>query len=140
MSTIIAMPLADGQLSAHFGHAPAFAFVTIDESERIIACEQRDAPEHHPGSIPRWLHDAGADIVLAGGMGARAVASLQRFGLRTVLGVPSLPPEEAVTRFLTGVFDDGQDEHVCRCGGHEHEHEHEHGHGHGHGDCHCHEH
>ena len=31
-------------------------------------------PPHEPGVLPGWLHHLGADVIIAGGMGQRAIS------------------------------------------------------------------
>ena len=46
----IAVPIANGVLSMHFGHCEAFAIVNVDaESKTIVETEKAAAPPHEPG-------------------------------------------------------------------------------------------
>ena len=69
----IAIPTAGGRLALHFGHCEQFALVEVDsESGAIVHTETLQAPPHEPGALPRYLHENGADVIIAGGMGRRA--------------------------------------------------------------------
>ena len=109
-------------ISQHFGRAPFYVVVTVEE-KKIINKETRDKAGHHtfaahhadvkPGE--RHGYDAGAQVrhanmmttisdcqvVLAGGMGWGAYESLKSQGIETVVtDVKDI--EEAVQRYLDG--------------------------------------
>jgi len=108
----IAIPLADGRLAMHFGHCQQFAFVDVDEATRQPrGTEVLTAPPHEPGLLPRWLHEQGADVILAGGMGQRAQQLFAEKGIRAVCGVPSDTPDNVVRGFLDGTITAG--ENMC---------------------------
>ena len=78
----IAVPLQQGRFSQHFGGAETFAFYTVDAASRSIADRQLDAPpEHGRGIFPTWLRRKGATVVLAGGMGPRAIDIFAQHGI-----------------------------------------------------------
>lgn len=105
MTDCIAIPVADGRVDAHFGHAREFVFVTINgDHEERRSCTP---PQHVPGALPRWLADQGATHVVAGGMGGKAVEILHQRGLRCILGVPAISVDEVVAGFRTGSLQTG---------------------------------
>ena len=53
MNTKIAIPLAQGKLSVHFGHCEQFAVISIEDN-KISKEEILDPPEHFPGSYPTF--------------------------------------------------------------------------------------
>ena len=108
----IAIPLADGKLSMHFGHCAAFALVETDIKEkRIVKREDLDAPPHEPGLLPRWLAERGANLIIAGGMGQRAQALFCEHGIEVIIGAPAETPETLVAAWLAGTLQSG--ENVC---------------------------
>lgn len=49
----IAIPLAEGKLTMHFGHCASFALVDVDpQTKKIIKTEEVAAPPHQPGLLP----------------------------------------------------------------------------------------
>jgi len=49
----IAIPLADGKLSMHFGHCEEFALIEVDEHQKnILGREILTDPPHQPGLLP----------------------------------------------------------------------------------------
>lgn len=99
----IAMPVADGKLSMHFGHAAEFALIEVDmEKKEILGSELLAAPPHEPGRLPAWLHDNGANLIITGGMGRRAQALFQDSGIEVIVGASSEAPEKVVRAYLDG--------------------------------------
>jgi len=106
----IAIPLAEGRLTAHFGHAAEFAIVHVEEQE-IKKKELLDPPPHEPGLLPKWLGELGVNVIIAGGMGQRALSLFGEHGIKVMTGAPSLSPEELVAQYLSNALVTGQN--VC---------------------------
>ena len=106
----IAIPIAEGRLTNHFGHAAEFAIVHVKDKD-IAKKELLEPPPHEPGVLPRWLHELGVDVIIAGGMGQRALSLFGENGIQVVTGAPSLPPEELVQQYLSDALMTG--ENVC---------------------------
>lgn len=104
----IAVPVAQGVLCLHFGHCQSFALVEVDEESRtIVSQETLPPPPHEPGVLPRWLHEKGADLVIAGGMGMRAQQIFQQQGVKVIVGAPSAAPGDVVQAYLEGRLETG---------------------------------
>jgi len=101
-----AIPLADGKLTAHFGHCQEFAIVEVEDSE-IKNKETLVPPPHEPGVLPRWLHELGTNVIIAGGMGARALDLFVQNGIKVLTGAPSLTPEELIKQYLDNTLQTG---------------------------------
>ena len=108
----IAIPLADGKLSAHFGHCERFALIEVDsEEKKILKREDIEAPPHEPGLLPKWLAERGANLIIAGGMGQRAQDLFCEHGIEVIVGAPTETPENLVNVYLAGTLQAG--ENVC---------------------------
>jgi len=109
----IAIPLAEGRLSVHFGHCQEFALFDVDiEKKEIIGQEREPAPEdHEPGALPNWLIDKGVNMVIASGMGSRAIGILEQRGIKVNIGTPSDEPEKVIKLYLDGSLELG--ENIC---------------------------
>jgi ATP-binding protein involved in chromosome partitioning len=108
----IAIPLAEGKLSTHFGHAERFALMDVDPAAKVVVKrEDVDAPEHEPGLLPRWLAERGARVIIASGMGRRAQDLFAEQGIKVVVGAPAETPERLVVDYLAGKLEAG--ENVC---------------------------
>lgn len=125
----IVIPTADGRLCSHFGHCEAFTFVEINpDTKEILSIESRVPEEGISCQSASWISEQGANLVLAGGMGARPLALFEQNGVKVVAGCPEMQIEEVVKEFMNSTLVTGEN----ACGG---EHHHCHGHEHGH---HCH--
>ena len=99
----IAVPVAEGVLCAHFGHCQNFELVDVDPDKKEITGRQTVVPPmHQPGVLPPWLADQGVQLVIAGGMGQRAVQIFQQSGIRVIIGASCDPPEKLVKDWLNG--------------------------------------
>ncbi len=100
---LIAIPVANGQLCAHFGHCEQFALVEADAAtKQITSTKHLTPPPHEPGVLPRWLHEQGANVILAGGMGQRAQQLFTQNGIKVVIGAPVDSPVNLVNAYLAG--------------------------------------
>jgi Mrp family chromosome partitioning ATPase/predicted Fe-Mo cluster-binding NifX family protein len=118
----IAVPMFEGRLSPHFGHCPEVALVEVDvKTKTILGTQVIPTPPHEPGRFPGWLRAQGADMVIAGGMGQRALQLFDQAGVHVIVGAPSEPAEALVTAWLQGRLQvgdnvcnhDSKDAHAC---------------------------
>ncbi len=109
---VIAIPVAGGQLCMHFGHCEQFALLDVDTVDNEVKnIRHLDPPAHEPGLLPRWLHEQGANMIIAGGMGRRAQNLFMENGIQVIVGVPAAPPEVVVQAYLDGKLQSG--ENLC---------------------------
>ena len=105
----IAIPTANGKLAAHFGHCEQFAILEADPaSKTVLSTHHLTPPAHEPGVLPQWLHEQGANVIIAGGMGQRAQGLFAEQGIEVVVGAPAVSPEEIVAAYLDGDLETGQ--------------------------------
>ena len=101
----VAIPLAKGTLCQHFGHCEQFAVVHVDPQHgTVLDTAYLTPPPHEPGVLPHWLADTGATLVIAGGMGARAISLLQERGVKVIIGAPADCPEKLVRAYHDGTL------------------------------------
>lgn len=101
----IAIPTASGQLHSHFGGCQEFTFVQVDTQQRkILNTRTLPAPEHTPGAFPRWVREQGASLVIAGGIGQRAMDLFAMNGIIVRAGQPQTSVETLVAEFLAGAL------------------------------------
>ena len=104
----IAIPTAEGKLTMHFGHCERFALVDVDpEKKTILGQQELEPPEHQPGLFPRWLAQQGAQLIIAGGMGANAQKLFAESGIKVVIGAPAENPHTVVKAYLEGTLQTG---------------------------------
>jgi predicted Fe-Mo cluster-binding NifX family protein len=79
---------------------------------------------HQPGQVPQFIHKQSADVMLTGGMGRRAIAFFDQFGIEAVTGA-SGTVRRSLEQYLGGGLEGAQ---PCRESV-----DHAHGEGHEHG-------
>ncbi len=99
MKKIIAIPLENGVLCAHFGHCQTFAIVQVEDN-KITDVKEVIPPEHVPGLYPRWIAQFGVTDVIAGGMGQQAIMLFNQQKINAFVGAPVKSAKELVSDFL----------------------------------------
>ena len=78
----------DGVMAHHFGRCPYYAFVDVEGNQvtgtRVVANPYYG--QHAPGVVPEFIHKQGAEVMITGGMGSRAVAFFDQHGVQVVTG------------------------------------------------------
>ena len=124
----IAIPTENGKLCSHFGHCESFTFADVDmQTKEIKNIENKIPDEGISCQSASWISEQGANVILAGGMGARPLGIFAQNGVKVVAGCPELPVEEVIKEYMNSTLTTGENS----CGG-----EHSHCHGHGHHHCH----
>jgi predicted Fe-Mo cluster-binding NifX family protein len=93
----------DSAVGSHFGRCPYFVLIDVEE-QAIQAVQTIANPyyhQHQPGQVPGFIHSQGANVMLSGGMGGRAVAFFQQYGIEPVTGAAGTV-RQTVERFLGG--------------------------------------
>jgi len=103
---IIAIPTANGRLAAHFGHVQEFTFLTTKD-DKVVSTELAIPPPHEPGILPQWLNSKKTDLIIAGGMGRRAIAFFNQYGIKVILGAPPDTPKNIAGEYLKGQLKTG---------------------------------
>ena len=98
---LIAIPSNDGStVEEHFGHCRQFVLVNA-ENGREVSRESLTPPQHAPGVFPAFLAEKGAEVIITGGMGGRAVDLFKQNGIDVILGA-SGSIDANVAEFLKG--------------------------------------
>ena len=106
---VIAVPVAGGRLCMHFGHCDQFTLLDVDTAnKKLVNTRQVDPPAHEPGLLPRWLHEQGVNLVIAGGMGGRAQSIFAEQGIEVIVGAPAESPENLAQSYLDGSLQPGE--------------------------------
>lgn len=107
---VFAIPVSGGKLCAHFGHCDQFALIEAIDGE-IKGRSLHTPPPHEPGVLPKWLREMGANVVIAGGMGAQAQDLFNQNGIKVITGAPTDSPEALTQQYLSSSLITG--ENVC---------------------------
>ncbi|NOZ34366.1 MAG: ATPase [Chlorobi bacterium] len=119
----IAIPVIDGKLSAHFGHAPYFYFYHA-ENDKVVKEQMETPPPHEFGVIPNWLAENNVTDLITGGIGPKAVEILNQNNINVFTGAPANEPAKVVDAFLSGTLKTTAN--MCNHNAEDHEHNCEH--------------
>ncbi len=122
-----AIPIKNGKLDSHFGHAALFAIIEADSnSGEIQKITPVTPPPHAPGVIPEWVAEQGVTVVIAGKMGDKAKQMLAKLNVEALTGIAPAAPDELVKMYFAQSLVTVS---AASCCGHDHDH----------GDCHGHQ-
>lgn len=78
----------ESAIASHFGRCPYFIIVDIEDHkvEQVLEVENPYYGAHEPGQVPGFIEEQGADVMLTGGMGARAMQFFSQYGIEAVTG------------------------------------------------------
>ena len=124
---LIAVPVEedlglDSRVCPHFGHTPAFALVELD-GDQVLSCRVVKNPmanNHQPGMLPGFVRSLGADVLLAGGMGPRAIELLESYGIEVATGADGSVRDCIEAYQAQGLRGAAPCDHGGDCGGHHH--------------------
>jgi len=110
----------ESPVALHFGHAPFFMLVDVENSEvcAVQAITNPFVSGHQPGQIPNFIKEQNANVILSGGMGGRAIQFFKQAGIEAATGA-SGTVRQALENYLGGKLTDAApcDESVAH--GHE---------------------
>jgi len=92
-------------VSPHFGHCREYSLFTVENG----TVSRRDIPNpgHQPGALPALLKKEGVTLVIAGGMGPKAVEIFSSHGIQVLIGV-SGEVDSVMKDFLAGNIVSGE--------------------------------
>ena len=79
----------DSEMSMHFGRCPYYIMVAV-EGTNVIKTEELANPffnGHVPGVVPEFINEQNVNVMIAGGMGPKAIDMFKGFGIEVVTGV-----------------------------------------------------
>jgi predicted Fe-Mo cluster-binding NifX family protein len=78
----------EAQVSPHFGRCPYFTVIAVEDSE-VSSVESVANPHHanhQPGQVPAFVKDLGAEVMISGGMGRRAISLFDQYSIQIATG------------------------------------------------------
>jgi len=102
----VAISTDGGYVSQHFGRCATYTLVDIEDG-KTVRREEVGNPGHSPGFIPQFLHDKGTDIIICGGMGARAAGFFEELGIKMITGVVG-SVDEAISKLERDKLEGGE--------------------------------
>lgn len=81
----VAVAAEGNRVTEHFGHCEGFKIFEVDRGQ-VMEGEYIPNPGHQPGFLPGFLSDLGVNVVIAGGMGSRAIQLFKEKGIAVITG------------------------------------------------------
>jgi len=93
----------DSVVSPHFGRCPYYVLVDLEgqDVKQVNAVANPYYDHHQRGMVPGFIRGQGADVMLTGGMGMRALGLFEQYGVEAVTGA-SGTVRHAVEGYLGG--------------------------------------
>ncbi|MHA1729353.1 MAG: NifB/NifX family molybdenum-iron cluster-binding protein [Promethearchaeota archaeon] len=94
-------------VSAHFGRCPSYTIFDVSEVGKITNRKEIPNPGHSTGFIPKYLNDLAIDVIIAGGMGRRAIDLFQEFNIEPIVGIIG-SIDETINKIINGSLEGGE--------------------------------
>ena len=95
----------EGVVSHHFGRCPYYTFADVKNGE-VKHIEVVDNPcygQHAPGVVPEFIYNQGAQVMITGGMGSRAISLFNQYSIEVVTAA-SGKVRNALEGYLNGAL------------------------------------
>jgi predicted Fe-Mo cluster-binding NifX family protein len=106
-----------GRVADHFGRCSKFKVYEVNDQKKIVNEEiyQNPLQGSHGGTcqLPHYLNKIGANVVIAGGMGRKAIALFEQYGIN-IITAPGMNIDEALHGYLNEEISGYQE-----CAGHQ---------------------
>ncbi len=78
----------ESEIAQHFGRCPYYIFIDItgDQIEAVEVLPNPYYKNHTPQAVPAFIHEQGTDVMIAGGMGRRAIALFEQYQIQPYTG------------------------------------------------------
>ena len=97
----------DAVLSHHFGRCPYYVVVNVDDKEvKDVEAVKNPFYESHgqTGEVPSFIQSLGADVIISGGMGPKAIGFFQQLGIQAFTGASGIV-RDVVRDYISGKID-----------------------------------
>ena len=91
------------EVSMHFGRCQYYFLIEIEDG-KVVKSSTEENPyfgNHQPGQVPAFIKRLGADVMVSGGMGPKAIQMFDRFGIDVATGAVG-KVENVLEAFLRG--------------------------------------
>ena len=78
----------ESDVAQHFGRCPYYVFVDVvdDQIQEVNVLANPYYENHTPRAVPVLIHEQDADVMIAGGMGRRAIALFDQYQIKSYTG------------------------------------------------------
>jgi predicted Fe-Mo cluster-binding NifX family protein len=96
----------ESPVASHFGHAPFFTLLDIDEKFNIMEVKvlenQMTGENHKPGMVPKMLMNQGVNMLITGALGQRAFEMFNSNNIAVVPNAMDITVKTAYDEYLAG--------------------------------------
>jgi len=106
-------------LSHHFGRCPYYILIDTDGKEiKDVKSVKNPFYESHgqPGEVPDFINNLGAEVIISGGMGPKAIGFFQQLGIQALTGASGIVGD------VIKAYMNGQIEGAAPCSNHDSSH------------------
>jgi len=91
----------DSNVSEHFGRCPYYILIEVDKEQKIknVRAVKNPYVSHMPGQVPQFIKSLGAQVIISGGMGIRAIELFKEFNITPATGAHGTV-KEAINDFI----------------------------------------
>ena len=112
----------ESEMSMHFGRCPYFMMVDVEGNDvkKVDPVANPFFNGHVPGVVPEFINKQSVNVMIAGGMGPKAVDMFNGFGIEVATGVGG-KVENVLKAYLEGKVSGTvacAHDHGDSCGGH----------------------
>lgn len=98
----VAVTYENGEVFQHFGRTPEFKIYTIENGD-IKLEEVLDTGDSGHGALAGFLRDAGADVLICGGIGGGAIAAMDESRIKVYAGA-SGNADDVIKSYIDGTL------------------------------------
>ena len=84
---IVAIPFENGSINQHFGHSEQFKIYTVEKDKALMKSRVVSTEGQGHGALAAFLTGLDVNVVICGGIGDGAMASLEAAGIAVHSGV-----------------------------------------------------
>ena len=96
----------ESPVASHFGHAPYFTILNIDDDFKIVNVEVitngSTGEAHRPGAVPAMLIKNGVNMLITGALGQRAFQLFQSNNIAVIPGAMNFDVKNAYNAYIAG--------------------------------------
>ena len=91
------------KMAHHFGRCPYYIAIDIDNNKikNIESIKNPYFDGHAPGVVPEFINSIGANVMVSGGMGAKAIQFFNDYNIEVITGVEGII-EHILNDYLAG--------------------------------------
>jgi predicted Fe-Mo cluster-binding NifX family protein len=98
-----AILISNGTLSSHFNNCDKFAFIDVDEANKLIKKLQFEPrPEYEAELLPKFLSDKGVHVVIVSDMSDKIRYLLRHNNIKVAFSLHRNDPMNVICDYLVG--------------------------------------